>query len=101
MSISAAAEVAKEYADEPEKQKEIVETGRVVEAAKAIKESKKPVEPEPADPRDMIVTAISEVETLSREFRDLDVKEMGARFTSIKPRGLFAFWPGAFTGKRF
>jgi hypothetical protein len=80
-AVSAAAEVAKTYADEPEKQKEIVEAGRVTEAAKEIKESKKSVDM--ACPSEIIATVISEVEALSQEFQDLDVKEMGVRFTSI------------------
>lgn len=83
VAVSAAAEVAKEYANEPERQREIVETGTVKEAAKAIKESKNPVETESDGPREILTAVISEVETLSQEFQALDVKEMGARFTSI------------------
>lgn len=83
VSVSAAAEVAKEYAEEPAKQREIVEAGTVKEVAKKIKESKRTAESVPARPSEIIAAVIAEVETLSREFQDLDAKEMGARFASI------------------
>ncbi len=83
VSVSAAATVAKIYADEPEKQKEIVEAGTVKDVAREIKESRKPAETNPDGAGEILAAVISEVETLSQEFRDLDAEEMGVRFASI------------------
>lgn len=66
VSVSAAAEVAKTYADEPEKQTQIVEAGTVKEVAKEIKELKIPVAERRVNPSEAIATAIARVQSKGR-----------------------------------